>query len=274
MSAGTALAGLGFFVGLVLIALGAAGRPPRRREHRAVGESLRDLLPNIKESEEQNLRLAGITGEAYAVQRFVGVVGGLAASAVLGAVLGWGPFARVLLVVACGIGGWLLPVLGTRDTAKKARMELDQVIRVWIVLVAQQVSAGVDPAVAMLAAARVGERDSWRLLHRFLLAAQQERRPAWEGLVDVVERYGVNSLGQVVSALGLASERGTRLSDAVLVAADTLWRDSVSREREKAIRRASIIMVPATGIALGLAGILVYPPFTSLTGGGLVAGTP
>ena len=267
-------AGLVFFAGAVLVAVGVVGPPKRARVQQTPGETLRDLLPTIKEGEEQNLRLAGITPESYAVQRFAGLVGGLAAGAVGSVVWGRGPIGTVLLVAAVGAGGWLLPMLGVRDTAKKARTEIDQVIRVWIALVAQQVSAGVDPTVAMLAAARTGRRNSWRLLHRFLLAAQQDRRPAWEGLVDIVERYGIHSLAPVVSALGLASERGTRVSEAVLVAAENLWRESTSREREKAASRAQIIVVPATGVALALAGILVYPPFTSLTGGGGVGGLP
>ena len=183
---------------------------------------------------------------------------------------GRGPVGTVMLVAAVGAGGWVLPMMGVRDTAKKARTEIDQVIRVWIALVAQQVSAGVDPTVAMIAAAGSGQRNSWRLLHRFLLGAQQDRRPAWEGLVDLVDRYGIHSLAPVVSALGLAAERGTRVSEAVLVAAENLWRETTSREREKAASRAQIIVLPATAVALALAGILVYPPFTSLTGGGVV----
>ena len=267
-------AGLVFFAGAVLVAVGVVGPPRRSAAAQTPGETLRDLLPTIKEGEEQNLRLAGITPESYAVQRFGGLLAGLAAGALIGVLSGRGPIGMVLVVAAVGAGGWLLPMLGVRDTAKKARAEIDQVIRVWIALVAQQVSAGVDPTVAMLAAAQAGRRDKWRLLHRFLLAAQQQRRPAWEGLVDIVERYGVHSLAPVVSALGLAAERGARISEAVLVAADTLWRDTTSREREKAARRAQIIVLPATGVALALAGILVYPPFTSLTGGGGVGGLP
>ena len=263
-------AGLVFFAGVVLVAVGIVGPPKRIRSQQSPGETLRDLLPTIKEGEEQNLRLAGITPESYAVQRFGGLVGGLALGAVISVLWGRGPVGTVMLVAAIGAGGWFLPMLGVRDTANKARTEIDQVIRVWIALVAQQVSAGVDPTVAMLAAARTGRRDTWRLLHRFLLAAQQDRRPAWEGLVDLVDRYGIHSLAPVVSALGLASERGTRVSEAVLVAADNLWRESTSRQREKAASRAQIIVVPATGVALALAGILVYPPFTSLTGGGIV----
>ena len=267
-------AGLAFFMGLVLVVLGIAGPPRRQAVSQTPGETLRDLLPTVKEGEEQNLRLAGITPEAYAVQRFGGLVCGIAAGALISLVWGRGLIGTVLVVAAVGAGGWFLPMLGMRDTAKKARDEIDQVVRVWIALVAQQVSAGVDPTVAMLAAARTGKRDSWLILHRFLLAAQQQRRPAWEGLVDVVERYGIHSLSPVVSALGLAAERGTRVSEAVLAAADTLWREAMSRNRERAGRRAQIIVVPATGVALALAGILVYPPFTSLTGGGGVGGLP
>ena len=265
-------AGLVFFAGVVLVVVGVVGPPRRASAPQTPGETLRDLLPTIKEGEEQNLRLAGITAESYSVQRFGGLVAGLVVGAVISVVLGRGLVGTLLLVAAVGAGGWLLPMLGVRDTAKNAREEIDQVIRVWIALVAQQVSAGVDPTVAMLAASRVGKRRAWRLLHRFLLAAQQDRRPAWEGLADIVDRYGIQSLAPVVSALGLAAERGTRIAEAVLVAADTLWRESVSREREKAARRAQIIVLPATGVALALAGILVYPPFTSLTGGGIGGG--
>ena len=262
-------AGLAFFAGAVLIAVGVAGPPRRAKAPLTPGQTLRDLLPTVKEGDEQNLRLAGITPEAYAVQRFAGLIGGVVVGTLISVVWGRGLIGTAVVVGLFGTGGWLLPMLGMRDTAKKARNELDQVVRVWIALVAQQVSAGTDPNVAMLTAARAGRRNSWRLLHRFLLAAQQDRRPAWGGMADLVDRYGIHSLAPVVSALGLAAERGTRVSEAVLVAADTLWRDTTSREREKAGRRAQIIMVPATGVALALAGILVYPPFTSLTGGGI-----
>lgn len=262
------VAGIMFCSGLgILIAAFAPSRPPSAKAQSSFNESLLELLPTIKEGEEQNLRLAGIAPQTYAMQRFIGLVAGLLAGLLGSLLLGRGPVGTVVLVIAAVAGGWFLPMLGVRDTAKKARVELDQVIRVWIVLVAQQVSAGVDPSVAMLAASQTGKRPSWRLLHRFLVAAQQERRAAWEGLRDIVERYGIHTLTPVVSALGLAAERGTRISEAVLVAAKTLWDDTNAREREAAGRRAQIVVLPATGIALALAGILVYPPFTSLTGG-------
>ncbi|MXV89600.1 MAG: hypothetical protein F4121_00415 [Acidimicrobiia bacterium] len=263
-----AAAGVAFFVGLALLAVGIVNPVRRRRVAQPQRRGLRDMLPAVKDREGQNLRLAGIAPEAYAIQRLAGLVGGLVAGIAISVLSGRGALGGVIVTALVTALGWFLPMLGVRDTAKKARLELDDVVRVWVVLVAQQVSAGVDPSVAMLAAARIGKRPAWRLLHRFLLTAQQERRPAWEGLVDIVERYGIFSLSPIVSALALAAGRGTRVSDAVLTAAESLWQDTTAREREKAARRAQVVVVPATGVALALAGILVYPPFTALTGSG------
>ncbi len=268
MSLAAILAGLAFFAGLGLLVAGiVVGR--RGEATPRPGPSLRDALPTVSEGEEQNLYLAGIPPEKFARQRIGGLVGGAVAGLILSMLLGRGLVGTIVVTAIATALGWVLPLMGVRDTARKARVELDRIVRLWVVLVAQQVSAGVDPSTAMLAAARAGDRPNWRLLYRFLLAAQQERRQPWEGLVDLVERYGIYSLTSVTSALGLAAQRGTRISDAVLSAADTLWKETMSTEREKAARRAQIIVVPATGIALGLAGILVYPPFTSLTGGGI-----
>ena len=274
----TVAAGLAFFLGLALVVLGVLW-PRLRRGDRAdrgrrgggehLGAAFQRVLPSVNDSQEQNLRLAGITPGSYATQRVLSLLFGIVAGVAIVVLTGRGPAGIVVvLILTVGIG-WALPLLGVRDTAKNARAELDQIIRIWVVLVAQQVSAGADPGQAMLDAARVGKRPAWRLLHRFLLAAQQQRRQPWEGLVDVMDRYGIYSLTPIVSALGLAADRGTRISEAVLTAAKSLWENTISAEREKASRRAQIVVLPATGVALALAGILIYPPFTSLTGGGV-----
>jgi F0F1-type ATP synthase assembly protein I len=271
----TVVAALAFFVGLGVIVVGITGarRGERRRSARrvqaSVGEQLTRVLPQARDAAEQNLRLAGITPASFALQRAVGLLGGAGAGALVTVITDRGPFGAVIVVILAMAAGWLLPMLGARSTAAAAREELDQIIRIWVVLVAQQVAAGTDPSTAMLDAARAGRRPAWRLLHRNLLAAQQERRQPWEGLVTLVDRYGIYSLAPIVSALGLAADRGTRLSDAVLTAARSLWENTISAEREKASRRAQIVVLPATGVALALAGILIYPPFTSLTGGGI-----
>ncbi len=261
----------GLLVGASLVVGGL--RPARRSARRSVRSRLSALVPTVGASDEAGLRLAGITVREYIAQRLGGALVGAVSGLVIAAATRAGTLGAVLWTVAAGAGGWFLPVFGARDAARKARDEFDQVVWVWIALVAQQVRAGADPSAAMLNAAGAGRRPMWGVLRRFLLAAQHQRRPAWEGLASAVDRYGLHSLAPTVSALGLAARRGTRVADAVLAAADNLWRESVSRQRERAARRSQIIVVPATGVALALAAILVYPPFTALTGGGL-AGTP
>ncbi|WP_419932396.1 hypothetical protein [Candidatus Poriferisodalis sp.] len=265
-------AGLLFFSGAALLVAAAVG-PRRRRQGAARASRIAIMLPAVKEGEIADLRLAGIVAQHYSIQRLIGLLAGMIVGAAITAVWVDDLTATLALTALLGFAGWQLPRQGARDTARKVRGELDHVIRLWIVLVAQQVSAGVEPASAMLTAAEAGTRPTWRLLHRHLLAAQNERRPAWEGLVDLVERYGLHNHAPAVAAFGLAAERGTRISDAVLVAAETLWRDNLQREREAAERRNQIIVLPATGVALALAAILVYPPFVSLTGG-IIAGSP
>ena len=258
---------MAILVGLTGVRWGVRARQQRRRS--PLGEGLVKRLPGLFGGDVASLRLTGTTPQQFATQRFLGLCVGAAGGLIAGTVAGWGAAGRIGAGLAGGIIAWIVPLLGLRDSAMRARSEMDQTVRLWIALVAQQVSAGTAPSQAMLTAARVGQRESWEVLYRLLLTAQQESRPVWTGLEELVDRYGVQSLAPVVSSLGLAAQRGTRLSEAVLVAADTLWRDALAREREKAATRSQIIVFPATGIAFGLAAILVSPPFTALTGGGL-----
>ncbi|MDE0222141.1 MAG: hypothetical protein OXJ90_22940 [Spirochaetaceae bacterium] len=271
------LAAVGSVAGLGLAVAGA--RAMNRPESTARSDvamrrarAIQALVALAIGSDEQTLRLVGMRPAAFAAQRFGGLFAGATMGGAISALGGNTPLTNLTVGAALGTVGWLAPMLGVRDSARRARAELDLVMRVWIALVAQQVTAGRDPAAAMLAAARAGQRPAWHLLHRFLLGAQQRQRPAWEGLAEIVERYGVHSLSPIVSALGLANQRGTRMAEAVLIAADTLWREAVAQERENAARRSQIIVVPATGVAFALAAILVYPPFTALTGGQVLVG--
>ena len=260
------LGGAVFACGAVL-AVAAFIPKPDRKPLRAASARLWGLFLEPKPNRAADLLLAGVTPQMYLAQRSAGLVAGLAAGAVAAAWWTSTTISAIGAVALFTLAGWLVPYQGVRDAAKRARLELDQVVRLWIVLAAQQVAAGAEPANAMLTAAQAGRRPTWRLLHRHLLGAQNERRPASEGLSELTERYRLASLNQAVGAFGLAARRGTRMADAVLAAADNLWRDTMQRERETAERRNQIIVLPATAVALALAAILIYPPFVSLTGG-------
>lgn len=266
------LGGAGFACGAALVIAALTGTSARR-SLRTASVNMWELLPEPKPGRAADLLLAGVTPRAYFAQRTASAAAGLAVGAVAAAWRTSTSTAAIVTVALCALAGWLVPYQGMRDAARRARAELDQVVRLWIVLAAQQVAAGAEPANAMLTAAQAGRRPTWRLLHRHLASAQNERRPASDGLSELTERYGLANLTQAVGAFGLAARRGTRTADAVLAAADNLWRDTMQREREAAERRNQIIVLPATAVALALAAILIYPPFVSLTGG-IITRTP
>lgn len=265
------LGAAGVMAGVGAAVAGVCGAWPES-PRAAVRDGLARLVSAVPVGDVASLRLAGVTAGVYNAQRIAASLAGLAAGAVAARVAQTAAAPMVLWALAAGCGGWVLPTMSVRDSARRGRGAFEEVVRVWIALTAQQVRAGADPAAAMLNAAEAGRGPQWRLLHAALLQAQHQRRPAWAGLGDVVERYGLQALASTVSALGLAAQRGTKITDAVLAAADSLWQESVSRERERAAKRSQLIVVPATGVALALAAILVYPPFTALTGSGLTTG--
>ena len=265
------LAACAFAAGAAAV-IAAAAAPRQRPARRSAAIVLAGMLPQPA-SRRADLLLAGITPHAYAARRAAGLAGGLAVGTAAAVLWTRTPAAAAGTLTLTAFAGWQLPAQSVRDASRRARAELDQVVRLWIVLAAQQVSAGADPDAAMLSAAGTGQRAGWRLLRRHLQAASNERRPAAEGLAELVERYGLSGLAAAVGAFELAARRGTRMADAVLAAADSLWRDTLGREREAAERRNQIIVLPATAVALALAAILIYPPFVSLTGG-IVTGTP
>lgn len=214
-----------------------------------------------------DLRLAGITPQAFLAQQALAAAAGLLAGAAAAAAWTSVPATATAVVAACATAGWLLAAQAAKDTARQRRRDLGAAINAWIVLTAQQVNAGAEPAAAMLHAAQANSTLPWQILARHLRAAQNETRPASDGLVELAERYRLDGLDETLSALQLSARRGTRLADAVLVAAHNQWHQHIAAEREAAQRHNQIIALPATAVALALAAILIYPPLVSLTGG-------
>ena len=263
----TSVAAAGIFtVGALLAVWAAVGAPPLPR-----GASRRTLTAATQPFRarstraQQNLRLAGVHEATFAIQRFAGLAGGVTAGVVGVEVLGLGGVLYVLAIMFTALVGWIAPGLGTASTAKKRRVEMNEVVRIWAMLVVQQVRSGKDPARAMLDASAAGTRVSWRLLRRFLLAAHQDQRSLWEGLERLAAAYGVESLTAITAATALASEQGVPLGDAVTSVSEAAWAEGTARKREQAGRRDQLAILPATLVAVSLALFVIYPPFVSLT---------
>ena len=265
-------AGIVFAIGIAVAA--TALRAPRMPRRASVGMSSAAafLTTRLGRRRSADLRLCGLAPAIFVARRIAAAAAGATAGAVAAALWTTTVPAAVVAVAVPVAAGWLLPAQSVRDTARQRRGELHQTVNAWIVLTAQQVNAGAEPAAAMLNAAHANDTMPWQLLARHLRDAQNHARPAADGLKELAERYRLDGFDQALSALELAARRGTRLSDAVLAASDSQWAHSVAAEREAAQRHDQIIALPATAVALALAAILIYPPLVSLTGGIIATG--
>ena len=273
MSSPAALAGLTLAAGLLAcITAALPARPPRATTQIAAGLMQRAAAHRLSGRRVSDLRLAGVAPATYLARQTLAATAGLCAGTLAATAWTATPIATAAVIAACTAAGWLLPAQSVRDTARQRRRDLHAAVNAWIALTAQQVNAGAEPAAAMLRAAHANRTLAWKLLARHLHAAQNETRPAADGLGGLADRYRLDGLDETLSALALAARQGTRLADAVLAAADNQWQRHAAVEREAAQRHNQIIALPATAIALALAAILIYPPLVSLTGGIVVAG--
>ncbi len=267
------LFGLLFFVAIVVavMAVRLKADTPKVSEWGSVIQRRLQLMWTPTGAEMQDIRMAGTTRERLTVQRFgfyiIGMIGGFA----LGFALQRISVVAFLLGLLGGFVGWIMPALSVRNKAKAKRADAEKVIRLWIVLAAQQVSAGMDPAPALLQAAGIGTLPTWKLLRWYMIDAQFNHQPLWEGLRRLDRDYGLRILSSMVSALSLATDRGTRVSNALIAAGDLSWRSAIAAEEEQAARSEQIVVLPSTLIGVSLAVALVYPPMSSLTAGLSVA---
>ncbi len=267
------LFGLLFFVA-ILVAVFAVKAKPSALEVKEWGPAFGKRLQTLwtpTGAEMQDIRMAGTTKEKLTIQRFSFLVVGLIVGAVLGYFWQGLSLAVFLLGLVGGLLGWILPALAVRNKAKSRRNDAERVIRLWIVLAAQQVTAGMDPAPALLHSSAIGTLPTWKLLRWYMLDAQFNHQPLWDGLRKLDRDYGLRILASMVSALSLATDRGTRVSNALIAAGDLSWRSAIAAEEEQAARSEQIVVMPSTLIGVSLAVALVYPPMSSLTSGLSVA---
>lgn len=273
MSPSAALWGLALAAGLTACIAAALTVRPTRRPAAAMSSLMRRAASRtLSDRRAADLRLAGTAPCTLRARQTLAAAAGLTVGALAAAAWNAAPSATTAAAAACATAGWLLPAQAVRDTARQRRRDLHAAVNAWIALTAQQVNAGAEPAAAMLRAARANRTLAWQTLARHLQAAQNQTRPAADGLADLAGRYQLDSLDETLSALALAARQGTRLADAVLTAAHNQHQRHIAAERETAQRHNQIIALPATAIALALAAILIYPPLVSLTGGIIATG--
>ena len=280
---GGALSGAGLFA-LTLILAPPATQPAAalaeldtRRDEGRMREDVRRLNPSEADTPEwvdtlslritslvrrTGIDLSSLTGDLAVVGRslerhmvtsvFLGV-GGFAAPLlivalmqVMGVPLGWS--VPLLLSVALGVVGLLLPTLRLRSDADEARRDFRHVVGSYLDLVAMSLSAGRGVPEALDAASRLRGDTPWAALGR--LGTQLR----------------IDELRDLSAALALVAEDGAKIRESLGARASSMRRRDLSDAESKAGESSESMLVAQLVVAMGFIVFLVYPALTGIIG--------
>lgn len=219
---------------------------------------------------DQHLALAGRTPEAWARDKVLGAVAGLAAPLLVWAGLaaaGIGlPPVMAAVAVAGAAGGWLLPDLALRDQVERRRKAFQYALSAYLDLVNVILAGGAGIETALVAAADAGDGWAFDRLRHALHRAQRINQPLWTAFDDLGTELGVTELRDLASSLGLAGTQGARVRASLAVKADTLRSRQISETEAAAEATTERMNLPTAVLLLGFLVFIVFPAVTAITG--------
>ena len=219
---------------------------------------------------EQQLALAGITPEAWARDKLIGTVGGLAVPLMVWAALTaigiQVPPAAGLLALAGGVAGWLLPDLRLKEQVEQRRKAFQYALSAYLDLVNVILAGGGGIETALVAAADAGDGWAFARLRHALHRAQRINQPLWTAFDDLGAELGVNELRDLASSIGLAGAQGARIRASLAVKADTLRSHQIAETEAAAEATTERMNLPTAVLLLGFLIFIVFPAVTAITG--------
>ena len=254
-----------------LAALHTPAAPPSSESGRAVGWLLRLLATaGLRTPErEQQLALAGRTPEAWARDKLIGALMGLAGPLALWAVLAAAgivlpPF-MAALALAGAAAGWWLPDLSLREQVARRRKAFQYALSAYLDLANVILAGGGGIETALVAAADAGDGWAFAKLRHALHRAQRINQPLWTAFDDLGVELGVAELRDLASSIGLAGAQGARIRASLAVKADTLRAHQVAETEAAAEATTERMNLPTAVLLLGFLVFIVYPAVTAIT---------
>lgn len=159
------------------------------------------------------------------------------------------------LIASAAIGGYLLPDLKLRRTARRRRDELTAVVGFIARLARIAVAGGDGVDTALRRASTFG--DSWAHATVRSALAEQHGRPAQRALDALGRTYGVAAAQQLADALIVAQENGSPVLDALAASAHGIHDDRLQAAEVGEARKSVMLSVPVGLMVLGYLIVLV-----------------
>lgn len=143
--------------------------------------------------------------------------------------------------------------------ARQRRTDMEMAMAVLLDLVNVMLAGGAGPETALLTAAAAGDGWAFDTVRLQLSRAQQSRRPHWEALDELGERFQVAALGDVAQSLRTATVNGGRIRQSLASRADALRKSNLARVEFEAERRTERMGVPMVLMFVGFVCFIGYP---------------
>lgn len=159
---------------------------------------------------------------------------------------------------------FLAPSRDVAQEAKRARAECARALSAFIELCALERNSGAGAAVALAAAADVG--DSWVFgrIREELARARYEGKPPWDALTELSDTLGLPELADVSHIMRLAGDENTEVYRSLRARSATVRSALLSEELAEANLVEERMYIPASFLGLVFLALLMAPSLLRL----------
>ena len=175
----------------------------------------------------------------------------------------------ILLVAsaALAVTGFMLPILQLRSRAKVKRREIRTSLSAYLDLVSIMLAGGAGIESALVAASRVGDGPTFRLIADSLDVARATRRSPWEILSNEGERIGIEELPELAATVKLGGEQGARMTASLVAKASSMRAKQLAEVEADANTATERMGLPMVLLFMGFLVLLGYPAMQMISAG-------
>lgn len=165
----------------------------------------------------------------------------------------------VLLTLAGGAFGFVIPELTLSSEAKAARKTFRHAYGAYLDLVNVMLAAGAGPESALYTAAESGGGWVFAEIRQALAASRSRQRPIAEAFSELGEELGVAELFDLAASISLSGSQGARIRASLVAKADGLRAQQIAETEAEADSATERMTLPVALLLFGFLAFLAYP---------------
>lgn len=176
------------------------------------------------------------------------------------------PVITVILLIAGGFIGYVLPDSILKSNAAKLRTEFNEAFYSWLDIVSQYLTTGEEAGSAMIKAAGLSQTWTFKLLYSALSTAQLRTLPVYQGLDALAKDRGLDNLYSLRDTLKLSTDHGVELGDTLRSYIQAYRSQNVIDAEAKVKSFGEQSSLPLGMVVIAFVILIAYPGVSGLLG--------